>query len=391
MVILYTMFTPEQKVFRDKLISYMNSEEIREKLKEVQNNGPEWDGRDIYKLLGKKGLLAPNWAKQYGGLDKSWHEVGILAEELSISGVPEALYILSVLICGNVILMCGTEEQKERYLPALAKGSQYATVLYSEPKSGSDLSSLETRAESDGDNSYLLYGRKVYSMKTHLADYGLCAARTSKNISKYDGLTVFMMPLRQKGVTIKPIPSLSDESLFEVVLDGVQVYDHEIIGSKDNGWSVINRALTVERTGLDYYIRARRWFNLASHHMVENLKYSENSYVEFARLEFKLDCSRYLTYQILEQLECNGAIDESLAAISKWYASELACEIVWKAHSLIGLDAAVTNHKSLLGGLEAAYREAPGLTLSAGTSEMMLESISKFRLNNATLPDKKLF
>ncbi|WP_257133411.1 acyl-CoA dehydrogenase family protein [Bacillus wiedmannii] len=385
------MFTPEQKVFRDKLISYMNSEEIRDKLKEVQNNGPEWDGRDIYKLLGKKGLLAPNWAKQYGGLDKSWHEVGILAEELSISGVPEALYILSVLICGNVILMCGTEEQKERYLPALAKGSQYATVLYSEPKSGSDLSSLETRAESDGDNSYLLYGRKVYSMKTHLADYGLCAARTSKNISKYDGLTVFMMPLRQKGVTIKPIPSLSDESLFEVVLDGVQVYDHEIIGSKDDGWSVINRALTVERTGLDYYIRARRWFNLASHHMVENLKYSENSYVEFARLEFKLDCSRYLTYQILEQLECNGAIDESLAAISKWYASELACEIVWKAHSLIGLDAAVTNHKSLLGGLEAAYREAPGLTLSAGTSEMMLESISKFRLNNATLPDKKLF
>ncbi|PEM23660.1 acyl-CoA dehydrogenase [Bacillus wiedmannii] len=388
---MYTMFTPEQKVFRDKLISYMNSEEIRDKLKEVQNNGPEWDGRDIYKLLGKKGLLAPNWAKQYGGLDKSWHEVGILAEELSISGVPEALYILSVLICGNVILMCGTEEQKERYLPALAKGSQYATVLYSEPKSGSDLSSLETRAESDGDNSYLLYGRKVYSMKTHLADYGLCAARTSKNISKYDGLTVFMMPLRQKGVTIKPIPSLSDESLFEVVLDGVQVYDHEIIGSKDDGWSVINRALTVERTGLDYYIRARRWFNLASHHMVENLKYSENSYVEFARLEFKLDCSRYLTYQILEQLECNGAIDESLAAISKWYASELACEIVWKAHSLIGLDAAVTNHKSLLGGLEAAYREAPGLTLSAGTSEMMLESISKFRLNNATLPDKKLF
>ncbi|MEE3956202.1 acyl-CoA dehydrogenase family protein [Peribacillus frigoritolerans] len=378
-------FTEEQNKFRNQVRDLLKSPQIQELLIEIKSKDIDYDARDIYRILGRKGLLAPNWPKEYGGLGKSMIDVGVLTEELSYNGIPEALYVLSVLIVGNLLMLSATEEQKERYLPELSSGQKYACILYSEPKIGSDLSSLETRATLCEDGTYLLYGRKVYSMKTHLTDYGLCAARTSSKASKYDGLTLFMVPLQGEGVYIKPIPSLSDESLFEVILDGVRVTDNDLIGNKNDAWSIMNRALSVERTGLDYFVRARRWFDLIwEREFDDNGITNESALIELTRLSCKLDASRLFTYQVLGEIENTGAVDESLAAISKWYASELACEVVWKGQELKGIEACLSEkhgYSPLYGSLEAAYREAPGLILSAGTSEMMLQSISKFRLN----------
>jgi alkylation response protein AidB-like acyl-CoA dehydrogenase len=375
----------EQEKFRKRIKDLFQSAEMKKLIDEVRSGNKDYDPRKIYQILGEQGLLAPNLPKEYGGLDKSLFETAALIEEMSLNGVPESLHVLSVLIVANLLYLSATKVQKQKYLPELATGEKFACILYSEPKIGSDLSALETKASLCKDGTYQLYGRKVYSMKTHLSDYGLCAARTSNKSSKYEGLTLFMVPLDSKGVTINAIPSLSDESLFEVILDGVTVTEDDIIGKKDEGWSIINKALSVERTGLDYYVRAIRWFNLIFERAImDNEVESENFLIEFSRLKCKLDSSRYLTYKVLDQLESTGSVDESLAAISKWYSSELACEIVWKGLELRGIKASLSEehgYNPLYGSLEAAYREAPGLTLSAGTSEILLESISKFQLN----------
>lgn len=378
-------FTKEQQEFRNNLINIFQSEEMQTLIKNIKLRDIDTDAREIYRLLGDQGLLAPNLPRKYGGLDKSLFEAAIVVEEMSNNGVPESLHVLSSLIVGNLLLLSATEEQKQKYLPDLAKGVKNAVILYSEPRNGSDLSSLEASANANNNGEYVLNGRKVYSVKTHLADYGLFAARTSKKSSRYDGLTLFMVPLKEHGVTINSIPSLSDESLFEVVLNNVKVTTEDMIGSLDEGWAIINKALSVERTGLDYFVKAQRWFtNICDRELKYSEFNSETKLIEMARLRCKLDASRYLTYKVLDEIESSGSVDESVAAISKWYASELACEIVWKGQELTGLESCISENHSfnpIYGSLEASYRETPGLTLSAGTSEMMLETISKFRLN----------
>ncbi|KIN31508.1 Acyl-CoA dehydrogenase, long-chain specific, mitochondrial precursor [Bacillus subtilis] len=379
--------TKEQKEFRDTLRTFFQSKEIKELTNEIKNGPSDYDAREIYKLLGQERMLAPNFPEEYGGMGSSFFEAAILTEEMSYNGIPEALHVLSTLIVGNLILLSAKEEQKRKYLPSIANGDTNVCILYSEPKKGSDLSSLDSHAILEEDGTYLLYGRKVYSMKTHLTDYGLIAVRTSNKGSKYDGLTLFMVPLKNKNVTITPIPSLSDESLYEVVLDGVYVSSSDLIGDLDEGWTIINKALSVERTGLDYLVRAERWFDLVwNRELDENGISNENTLIELTRLGSKLDASKALTYKVIDEFDRLGAVDESLAAISKYYASELACDVVWKGHDLRGIGASLSEghgYNPLYGSLEAAYRETPGLTLSAGTSEMMLETISKFRLNSS--------
>ncbi|SDC30205.1 acyl-CoA dehydrogenase family protein [Shouchella lonarensis] len=368
------LFSEEQMCFRQELKDFFSSQSIQEKLIEVRKN-KDYDPREIYEEMGKRGYLAANWSAQYGGLGKSWMETAIVAEEMSLHGIPEALQVISIQIVGNLLWLEATEQQKKRYLPLLAKGEAYASVLYTEPQAGSDLGSLETYAEPLGDHRYAIYGTKVYSMKTHLSDYGLCAARTTTGKSKYDGMTLFMVPLFGEGVDVRPIPSMGDESFYEVTLNGATVTEAEIIGEKDHGWSLINKALAVERTGLDYYIRALRWLNLLPEFSQTHCKIAR---VEQTKLASKVENARLLTYRVLRQLDESGEVDEKLTLISKWYASELANEVVDFGMKTGGF--ASTLRDAEKESLEAAYREAPGLTISAGSSEMMMEALTQLVL-----------
>ncbi|WP_128896680.1 acyl-CoA dehydrogenase family protein [Longirhabdus pacifica] len=370
-------FTNEQIAFRKQVSSFFQSEEIREEVKRIRQH-KELDATSIYRMLGEKKWLAVNWSEHYGGQGKTLTEAAILSEEMSKAGVPEALHVISIQIVGMLLYMVANEEQKERYLIPMAAGEKYAAVLYTEPHAGSDLSSLKTEAKRMEDGSYNIYGTKVYSMKTHLADYAITAARTTHAQSKYDGLTLFMVPLKKDGVYIKPIDSMADESFFEVKLDGVNVSDADRIGELDKGWAIINQALAIERTGLDYYIRALRWFHMVESQMTNTADVSAK--VELKKLKSKLQSSRLLMYKILDQFERTGNVDESLAAMSKMYASELACEVVWKGFELRGTGASLCQdhgYPAHLGSLESAYRETPGLTISAGSTEMMLETVAK--------------
>lgn len=376
-------FTEQQQAFRAMVRTFFESDSVQAQLHLIKQRPEEYDARSIYRLMGEQGLLAANWPTELGGQGRTMLESAIVAEEMSRYGIPEALQVISIQIVGMLLFLSASEEQKKRYLLPMARGEEFACVLYTEPRAGSDLGSLETRAERQEDGTYAIYGRKVYSMKTHLTDYGLCAARTSNKGSKYEGLTLFMLPLRQEGVSLQPIDSMADESFYQVLLDGARVDADAIIGDLDGAWSLINKALAVERTGLDYYVRAQRWFDMIWDQAMNSGQIEDDTtLIELARLSSKLDASRFMTYRVLEQLQ-KGAVEEVVAATSKWYASELACEVVFTGTELRGFEACMADghgYSDLYGSLEAAYRETPGLTISAGSSEMMLETISQMGL-----------
>ncbi|GHH18634.1 acyl-CoA dehydrogenase family protein [Streptomyces rubradiris] len=191
-----------------------------------------------------------------------------MTEELIGHGVPDIVHTLSIDIVGLALLMPNTGEQKKRLLPGIARSEGAASILFSEPGVGSDLAALETRAERDGDG-WRLRGRKVYGMKSHLADFALCAARTSESDVKYHGITLFVVPLKTPGVVVGPLWNLSDERFGDITPAGVRVTRDDVVGDVDGGWEVINYVLGLERTGVEFEAKAARWCDVLLRHAAD--------------------------------------------------------------------------------------------------------------------------
>lgn len=337
---------------------------------------PGWNGendpRPLYRLLGRRRLLAPNWPVAFGGRGLPASSAAIVVEEMIAAGVPEVLHTLSVQICGNFLVSVGTAEQRAATLPTLASGAAYCTVMYTEPDAGSDLARLRTTAEPDGNNGWLITGRKLYSVRTGLADLGLVAARTGDGGSQYQGITLFLVPLTAPGITVQAMPSMTDEAFADVRLDNVRVTADRVIGPVGGGWALITAALALERTGVDYVAKAEAWLR-AWCRLTTDPEPAHR--IELGRLWTKVQAGRAISRRCVAELD-GGQVDPVRAAIAKLWTSQTAREVAWwtgQASHNAGLTLADDGDAARL---EAAYREAPGLTISAGTSEMMCELIA---------------
>ncbi|MEU3958190.1 acyl-CoA dehydrogenase family protein, partial [Streptomyces achromogenes] len=278
----------------------------------------------------------------------------------------------------GALLMYGTDDQKERLLPRIARGEGAASILFSEPGVGSDLAALETRAERDGDG-WRLRGRKVYSMKSHLADFALCAARTGESDVKYHGITLFVVPLKTPGVLVDPLWNLGDERFGDITLAGVRVTADDIVGEVDGGWEVINHVLGLERTGVEFEAKATRWFDVLLRHAADTglLEHPVHG-PRLVELEGWVRAARLLSWRSVGEL-AEGRSDEVHNAMAKLLTSEVSKEVAHTALDLTGLPGVLDRHdgRAALHGIgEAAYREAAGLTLASGTSEVMLALIA---------------
>lgn len=348
---------------------------VRAELDAVRvGGGREPDVRPLYRELGRRGLLAVGWPAEYGGRGLTQADAAAVIEELVHGGVPDMLHVLSVQIVGLFLLQAGSDEQKARHLPALAAGQRFATVLYTEPEVGSDLASLRTRAVRV-DDGYRLSGVKVYGLKSGMSDLGLCAARTGDGPSKYDGISLFLVDLHSDGVRRCTISSVADDQFDRVELDNVWVGADALLGAEGDGWAQLSRCLAIERTGLDYSLKAARWYGAALAGLT--VDDADGALLEeIGRYGAAVDGGRLLAWNVIGGLD-RGTIDPVAAAMAKYYTSETAQEVaVWGAlvhgpgYRLRGLDGPGADL------LEAGYREGPGLTLSAGTSQIMLELVA---------------
>jgi alkylation response protein AidB-like acyl-CoA dehydrogenase len=204
------------------------------------------DYESWYPTLAAAGLVAPTWPVEYGGLDVS----PVLARAIEGVLAPYNLGRLNPLglnLAAPALFAHGTEEQRLRFLPPIVRNEERWCQLFSEPGAGSDLASLATRAERDGDE-WVLTGQKVWTTWAHVSEFGVCLARTDPGVPKRQGITYFLVDLHAAGVEVRPLRHLTGEVDFnEVFLDQVRITDGHRVGEVGDGWRVAGATLSGER------------------------------------------------------------------------------------------------------------------------------------------------
>ncbi|HXM55423.1 MAG TPA: acyl-CoA dehydrogenase family protein [Candidatus Dormibacteraeota bacterium] len=372
--------TAAEERFREEVCAFLSTPRVRDAVRtwERRPPGEEPGLLDVYRWLGERGWLAVSWPVEYGGLGGSAVDKLIVTEELILHGVPEVVYTLSVDIVGPLLLASGTPEQRRRLLPPLARGERSAAVLFTEPGVGSDLAALRTRAERDGDG-WRLHGTKTFNVKTAFADFAVCAARTTRSDVPFHGITLFLLPLKTPGVVVRPMPGMADDRFNEVTLEGIRLTRADVVGEVDGGWRAINDLLRLERTGVEFEARARRWLDVTLRHAARTGGLDDRVLGHrLVELDAMARASRLLALRAVTDLR-DGTPDDVVSATAKWYSSELGRRVAACAMDVLGLAGGLSrwDGEAPDGGLlEAALREAPGLTLASGTSEIMLSIIA---------------
>ena len=178
-----------------------------------------------------------------------WERV-VVGEEMWAAGEPRGPQYMNVNWIAPAIMLAGTAEQKDRFLPPIARGEVVWCQGFSEPDAGSDLAALRTRAVRDGD-VYVVDGQKIWTSYAHGADYCFLLVRTDSSADFREGISILLMPMDLPGVEVRDIPTpFVDHFLHELFLDGVQVPAEYLLGKENLGWSVVRHALTEERVGI---------------------------------------------------------------------------------------------------------------------------------------------
>jgi alkylation response protein AidB-like acyl-CoA dehydrogenase len=205
-------------------------------------------GHEYLRALADGGWAVPSWPRKYGGLGATPAQAAVVAQELGQFDVPDLYpYLIGLAIAGPTLVDHATPEQCGRWLPAIRTGDEIWCQLFSEPDAGSDLASLATSAEQDGDR-WLVTGSKVWSSRAHYAERGLLLTRTDTSVPKHAGITAFAIDMHAPSVTVRPLRQMNGDTHFsEVHFDQAPVADSDRIDARGEGWRVARTALTYER------------------------------------------------------------------------------------------------------------------------------------------------
>ncbi len=208
---------------------------------------PYPEARQWLAAMGEKGWTCPTWPREYGGGGLTREENAILQEELKRIHARSPLTSFGISMLGPVLLEYGTEAQKKQHLPPIVRGEIRWCQGYSEPGSGSDLASLQTRAVVDGDD-YIVSGSKIWTSYANEADWIFCLVRTDPEAPKHNGISFLLFDMASPGVTTKPIQLISGASPFcETFLDDVRVPRSNLVGVENEGWTIAKKLLQHER------------------------------------------------------------------------------------------------------------------------------------------------
>jgi alkylation response protein AidB-like acyl-CoA dehydrogenase len=234
----------QSDAFREKARQFLDehfTEAVRERM---HRTGVHHDW-DFHRARVANGLLAPGWPEEFGGQGRDPLEVVASAEEFQRSGAP-TYGVGTTLMIANVIRHMGTEEQKALILPKALSGEIIIVLGFTEPEAGSDVAAAQTRAVRDGDQ-WVINGQKMFTTNAQEADYVFLLTRTNSEVAKHKGLTTFLVPMRQPGVEIQPVITVSGERTNLTFYSDVRVDDGLRIGEVDGGWHVMTVGLTFER------------------------------------------------------------------------------------------------------------------------------------------------
>lgn len=208
--------------------------------------------------LAERGLLCVAWPEEWGGKGaSSWVQTAV-REEMWAHHEPRGAQYMGVNWVGPTIMRHGTAEQQRRHLPAIARGEVIWCQGFSEPNSGSDLASVQTAARRDG-QGWFVSGQKIWTSYASMADWCFLLTRTSKGDKKQQGLTIFLVPMSDPTIEVRPIASMvGPHHLNEVFLNDLWVTEADVLGQVDEGWKIVQEVLAFERVGIARYARSER-------------------------------------------------------------------------------------------------------------------------------------
>jgi len=247
--------SPEEAEFRAEVRAWLQQHAEPRESGHVSPLDPEARLERAKRFLaarGAKGYSAITWPKELGGLGGTEVQNLIFLQEQAQFDIDTLhgsdFFAVGLELCGGTLMRCGSEEQKQRFIAPLLRGEEIWCQLFSEPACGSDLAAVRTRAVRDGDD-WRVTGQKVWTTGGHFSDYGLALTRTDPAVPKHQGLTMFIIDMKQPGVEVRPIRQMSGESDFNAVfLDNVRVSDAFRIGPVGGGWRVALTTLGQERS-----------------------------------------------------------------------------------------------------------------------------------------------
>ncbi|MDB5419051.1 MAG: acyl-CoA dehydrogenase [Phenylobacterium sp.] len=210
---------------------------------------PSADQEAWRKAMGEKGWGVPTWPKDYGAAGLNAAQARVIQQELARAGAYNPIGGMGVMMFGPTLLEYGTEAQKQQHIPAIVKGELQWCQGFSEPGAGSDLASLQTKAEDKGDH-FLVNGQKIWTSGAQFADWCFCLVRTDTS-KKHEGISFVLFPMHQAGIEVRPIQLISGNSPFcETFITNVKVPKDQLVGPLNGGWSIAKRLLQHERSGL---------------------------------------------------------------------------------------------------------------------------------------------
>ena len=245
--------TPELAAFRSDVRSWLDANAARRTNKlflGMEGEQAFLEAKDWYKKKADAGFACLTWPQECGGAGlSSLHEV-VWAQEVENYATRDAHFVIGIGNCGPAIMHFATEQAKRELLPRMASAEDVWCQLFSEPSAGSDVAGLRTRAERSGDN-WLLNGQKIWTSGAQYSDYGVVLTRTDPTISKYRGLTLFMIDMRQSGVEVRPIKQMDGGEHFnEVFFNDAVVPDAYRLGEVGGGWTGALTVLMSERLAI---------------------------------------------------------------------------------------------------------------------------------------------
>jgi len=375
-------FSPEEEKLCNEVHAFLQKEITQQVIDETYVLGAAYGGpeaRKIIKKIGEKGWVCPTWTSEYGGIQSSEMVRFRILDDMSYMDLPCAF--VGAHMAGPTILRFGSEELKREFLPPIARGEVEYALGYTEPQAGSDMVSLEIRAEDRGDH-FILNGQKMFNTHTHIADYHWLATRTNTDAPKHRGISLMIVDLKTPGITIRPMITMGSWQTNEVFYDDVKVPKNNLVGELNRGFYYIMVALDFERM-----LPVGRYRHLFDR-LVEYVKESyldgkplaDNQIIrqKLANIAIELEAAHLLYYQLAYMLD-KGEVPSYQASMQKLFATEAGQHLTNVGMQIMGFYGQLQQDSKLSqleGRMEWYYRSAIVETIFAGTSEIQRNIIA---------------
>ena len=369
-------FSEEEEAFRKEVQEFLAKEWT---LAEWDPEDPEaWEaGREFEKKLVARGWLTMAWPKEYGGLGAGHMTQLIYRDEMAYAGAP-ILDGQGIGMVGPCLMVHGTDEQKQRFLPPIAKGEVVWSQGFSEPNAGSDLASLQCRAVRDGDD-YIVNGQKTWTSAADRSDWIHILVRTDPNAPKHRGISYLLVDMKSPGISTMPIVNMTGRAGFqETYFEDVRVPVANLLGEENRGWYAAMTTLSFERSSIGFASGAKRTLEELTAYCRETKRNGQPLIDDpkvrrkLANLAIEIEVARLISYRIA-WMQSQDQVPIYEASLAKTYTTELRQRIANTGMQLLGLYGQLDESSErvpLAGRIKYQYLWTVGETIYAGSNEI---------------------